>query len=69
MDGFKNAKWEDIKHSIISQWDKLNDGDIKHINGHSDKLIATVKDKYSITRPEAQKQVEDFIDKQQPTAL
>lgn len=69
MDGFKNAKWDDIKDSIISQWDKLNDGDVKHINGHSDKLVTTVKVKYSITQTEAQKQVQDFIDKKQPIAL
>lgn len=69
MEGFKDAKWDEIKGSVTTQWSKLNDGDVKQINGHADKLVTTIKDKYSVTQVEAEKQVQEFIDKKQPAAV
>jgi uncharacterized protein YjbJ (UPF0337 family) len=69
MVGFKDKKWDEIKGSITTEWSKLNDGDVRQINGHAEKLVTAIKDKYSVSQTEAQQQVQDFIDKKQPAAV
>jgi uncharacterized protein YjbJ (UPF0337 family) len=58
------GKWDQIRGSVQKQWGKLTDHDLARARGSRDEFVGRVKERYGIAKEEAEKQVDDFMDRQ-----
>ncbi|WP_115720401.1 CsbD family protein [Gallaecimonas mangrovi] len=49
------GKWRQFKGKVKAQWGKLTDDDIEQIDGHSERLIGKLQERYGMARDEAEK--------------
>ena len=56
------AKWNELKGEIRSQWGKLTDDDIERIAGNKDRLIGMVQERYGYVWDEARQMVDRYLD-------
>jgi len=56
------GKWKQQIGAAKVAWGKLTDDELMKTEGHSQKLAGLVQERYAITRDEADKQVEKFMD-------
>src|SRR5262245_33437160 len=56
------AKWNELKGEIRSQWGKLTDDDIERIAGNRDRLIGMVQERYGYVWDEARQMVDRYLD-------
>ena len=56
--------WQDIKTKAKQQWNKLKNEDLDAIEGSYSQLVEKVGDAYELTKDEATKKVNDYLDKQ-----
>src|SRR5262249_16087954 len=56
------AKWNELKGEIRSQWGKLTDDDIERIAGNKDRLIDMVQERYGYVWDEARQMVDRYLD-------
>lgn len=52
--------WDKTKTEIQKKWDKIKEEDLEKVKGDLDKLADVVKDKYEVTRSEAEKMIEEI---------
>jgi uncharacterized protein YjbJ (UPF0337 family) len=57
------GKWKQHVGDVKVAWGKLTDDEILESEGHNQKLAGLVQERYAITREEAEKQVNGFLDK------
>ncbi len=57
------GKWQQLTGSAKTEWGKLTDDELRQIDGEKDRLVGVVQEKYGLARDEAEKQVEDWIEK------
>ena len=57
-------KWQDIKTKAKQQWNKLKNEDLDAIEGSYSQLVEKVGAAYELTKDEATKKVNDYLDKQ-----
>jgi len=57
------GKWEQLKGQTQQQWGKLTDDDIDVVKGNSKELAGKIQERYGIEREEAEKQVEEWCNK------
>ena len=57
------GKWKQHVGEAKIAWGKLTEDEILKSEGHEEKLIGLVQQRYAITRDEAKKQVKKFLDK------
>ena len=57
------GKWKQQVGSAKIIWGKLTDDELLRSEGHEEKLTGLVEERYAITRAEAKKQVNGFLDK------
>ena len=55
--------WKQQVGAAKIAWGKLTDDELLKTEGHAQKLAGLVQERYAITRIEADKQVQAFIDK------
>ena len=55
-----SGNWKIFKGKIKEQWGKLTDDDFKVLEGNSDQLIGSVQKRYGIEKEEAERQVNEF---------
>lgn len=55
------GQWKEVKGKVKSQWGKLTDDDITHINGDKDQLIGKIQQEYGKTREEAEQEVDKHL--------
>jgi len=54
------GKWTQFKGKITQQWGKLTDDDLTTAEGHRDRLVGAIQERYGIARDEADRQVRTF---------
>jgi uncharacterized protein YjbJ (UPF0337 family) len=54
------GKWNQMKGSLKQQWAKLTDDDLVAIDGHRDRLIGKLQERYGIAREEAERQLNQW---------
>ncbi len=59
------GKWEQVKGSLKQTWGELTDDVIAQVNGSAQKMAGILQEKYGKTKEEAEKQVNDFWNKNQ----
>jgi uncharacterized protein YjbJ (UPF0337 family) len=57
------GRWAQLKGELKTQWGKLTDNDITQIEGQRDKLIGTVRERYGLAREDAERQVNEWLDR------
>lgn len=55
------GKWKELKGKAKQQWGKLTDDDITQINGSYEELEGRIQKAYGYQKDEAQKEIDDFI--------
>jgi len=51
------GRWKQVKGDVKQKWGKLTDDDLDVIDGKKDQFIGKLREKYGITKEEAEKQV------------
>lgn len=62
------GQWQQIKGQAKSTWAKLTDDDIKNIAGKKDILIGKIQARYGVLKDDAEKQVDNWIERFAPVA-
>ncbi|MCC5965195.1 MAG: CsbD family protein [Natronohydrobacter sp.] len=57
------GKWTQMTGSMKAKWGKLTDDDLKEAEGNRDILIGKIQEKYGVAKEEAEKQVNDWMEK------
>ena len=52
--------WNIMKSKVKQQWDKLTEGDLRHIDGQRERLINRIHKAYGCSPEEAEAEVEQF---------
>ncbi len=61
------GKWKQYQGNIRERWGKLTDDDLQTIKGKRDQLVGKIQERYGITREEAHKQLDEFLNAESPT--
>lgn len=54
------GKWNQAKGSVKQKWGKLTDDDLTLIDGHKDRLIGKIQERYGITKERAEEQLNEW---------
>jgi uncharacterized protein YjbJ (UPF0337 family) len=57
------GRWSQLKGELKTQWGKLTDNDITQIEGQRDKLVGKVRERYGLAREDAERQVDDWLER------
>ena len=57
------GKWHQLKGEVKSQWGKLTDDDVDRVEGDTERLIGRLQERYGYARQDAQREVNDFIER------
>jgi uncharacterized protein YjbJ (UPF0337 family) len=58
------GKWKQMRGSVQERWGKLTNDDLDRIAGRKDQLIGKVQERYGIAREEAEKQADEWCQRQ-----
>lgn len=54
------ANWANVKVAVRNTWSKLTEDDFDRIAGQRDRLIATIQNRYRVTRDQAEHELDLF---------
>lgn len=54
------GKWDQLKGDAKVRWGELTDDDLKSAEGHTEKLVGRIQERYGLAKEEAEKQVEEW---------
>ena len=55
------GKWSQLKGDIKRKWGKITDDELNQIEGHKDKLIGKIQERYGHTKEKAKEEVDQFL--------
>jgi uncharacterized protein YjbJ (UPF0337 family) len=55
------GRWHQVKGDVRRRWGKLTDDDVLQIEGHFEKMIGKLQERYGFKREEAEKQINEFL--------
>ena len=58
------GQWKQFRGQVRKQWGKLTDDDLDQIHGDAEILAGKIQERYGRAKDEAQREVDDFFDKQ-----
>lgn len=56
--------WNQVKGKITQQWGDITDDDLKKMKGSYEELAGTLQKKYGYDRSKAEKEIDQFLKKQ-----
>lgn len=57
------ATWLQVKGKALEFWGELTGDDVDWIAGRREQLVGKLEEKYGMTRQEAERQVDEFMDR------
>ena len=57
------ANWQQVKGKLQAEWSRITSDDLAAIEGQRDRLVGKIRERYSIGKEEAQRQVDEWIDR------
>jgi uncharacterized protein YjbJ (UPF0337 family) len=58
---FLMGKWKQARGRAKEMWGKLTDDDLDQIEGHRDRLVGKLQERYGYSRMEAEREADDFM--------
>ncbi|WP_386082648.1 CsbD family protein [Vreelandella sp. F11] len=58
------GKWKEMRGKARASWGELTDDELDQIGGKKDQLVGKLQQKYGLERDEAERQADDWADKQ-----
>jgi uncharacterized protein YjbJ (UPF0337 family) len=55
------GRWHQLRGEIRTRWGKLTDDDLTQIQGHAEKMIGKLQERYGYKREQAEKELNDFL--------
>ncbi len=55
------GKWKQIQGSAKQRWGDLTDDDLKKVEGHMDRFVGVIQEKYGYSRERAEAEVDQFL--------
>ena len=55
------GRWNQLKGDIRARFGKLTDDDMMQIQGHAEKFIGKLQERYGYKREQAEKELNDFL--------
>ena len=56
------GQWKQAKGRAKETWGRLTDDELLQVEGNADRLAGLVQERYGVTREEAGKQIDKFLD-------
>jgi uncharacterized protein YjbJ (UPF0337 family) len=63
MERDTEARWFQIKGKVREFWGELTGDDVDWIAGRRERLVGQLEEKYGMSREEAERQVDEFLDR------
>lgn len=60
------GQWHQLTGQAKSRWAKLTDDDLKNVAGKKEQLIGKLQEHYGILKDDAEKQIDQWIQKLSP---
>lgn len=60
------GQWMQLKGKVREQWGKLTNDDVDQIHGQGEQLVGRVQERYGLAKEDAQRQVNEFLDRHTP---
>jgi uncharacterized protein YjbJ (UPF0337 family) len=60
-DDILEGNWKQIKGQVKETWGRLTDDEMQQIEGHRDRLVGILQEKYGYTQQEAEDSINDFL--------
>jgi uncharacterized protein YjbJ (UPF0337 family) len=57
------GKWKQLRGQIRERWGDITDDELDQIAGKYDQLVGKVQERYGYNRDEAERQVDEFLDR------
>jgi len=55
------GNWNELKGKVKTKFGRLTDDDLTQAEGHKDRLVGMIQQKYGIARDKAEQQLEEFM--------
>jgi uncharacterized protein YjbJ (UPF0337 family) len=57
------GQWKQIQGDVKTRWGKLTDDELTQVSGNFDKLVGKIQERYGYQREQAEREINDFLDK------
>jgi len=57
------GNWKQFTGKLRSKWAKLTDDDWNYVAGKKDELVGKLQERYGYQKEQAQKEVDEYVDK------
>ncbi len=57
------GQWKQFRGKAQEQWGKLTDDDLDRVEGNRDQLVGKVQERYGKDRQEAEREVDDWMNR------
>lgn len=57
------ANWQRLKGKAQAEWGRLTSDDLAAVEGQRERLIGKVRERYALSKEEAQKRVDAWLDR------
>ncbi len=54
------GKWKQVRGTVKQKWGKLTDDDLDVIDGHRDKLVGKIQERYGLAKDAAEQEVDSW---------
>lgn len=54
------GRWKQLKGKVKEQWGDLTDDEIDRLEGHKDRLIGKLQERYGMSKAEASRQADNW---------
>jgi len=55
------GKWKQLRGEVQQEWGKLTDDELDQVEGHRDKLVGLLQERYGYAKEEAEDRLDRFL--------